>query len=312
MQRRRVARLGLLVQRLGTNPFALHLGQRRREFAQHLRIRALLLFVRLDDAFLARVGIQFLLRILELHLDLRQAFLQEGARIGGRLHAPFQAQVDECHRNRICDARGHFRFRAVEMHLDQPGVAHRRDRQLARQAAQQAGFHFLRLRRRGLVAFLPENIQPTAALVVRPGRGDQVELLDHALRQCLALQQFVLRLQEIHAFVGRLVRRNALDGDHLGFLLFDLQRQRGAIDLGRQESGRHHRHDDDGKAGQHRPLAPDDDIPVFAQADRIILRPAGGMLVMNGHARQLVGPLDQRTAAARIGVTGFRFVGGVI
>ena len=314
MQGGGVAGLGLLIKRLGANPFALHLGQRRGEFAQHLRIRALLLFVRLDDAFLARVGIQLLFRILELHLDLRQALLQEGSRIRSRLHAPFQIQLDERHRDLVRDARRHLRVGAVEMHAYQLRVAHRRHGQGARQAGHQAGFNFLRRRLFACFICLLENIQP--ALVLRGGlrRHDQVELLDHALGQCLAFQQFVLRLVEVLAVEVAAIALCGSGPQHhgLGLLLIDLQRQRRAVDLGHQEGGRHHRHQHDGEAGQHRPPAPQDDVPILAQTVRPRLRHAIQLVLMKRGARQLVGAFDQRASAARIGSAGFWLVGRIV
>ena len=293
-----VAGLGLLIKRLGANPLALHLGQRRREFAQHLRIRAHLFFVRLDDAFLARIGIQLLFRILELHLDLRQTLLQEGSRIRSRLHAPFQIQLDERHRDLVRDARRHLRVGAVEMHAYQLRIAHRRHGQGARQAGHQAGFGWLWRCFFGLFIFLLENVQP--APVFRGGlrRHHQIELLDHALGQCLAFQQFVLRLVEVLAVKVAAIVLCGSSSQHrgLGLLLIDLQRQRRAVDLGHQEGGRHHRHQHDGEAGQHRPPAPQDDVPILAQTVCPGLRHAMRFVDMKRGARQLVGALDQRAS----------------
>ena len=314
VQGRGIAGLGLLVQRLGTNPLALRLGQRRREFPQHLRIGTLLLVVRLDDAFLAHEGVQLLFRILELDLDLGQTLLQEGSCIRSRLHAPFEVQLDESHRDLVRDTRGHLRVGAVEMHARQLRIAHRCHGQGARQAGHQTGLGFRRRCVVFLVVVLLEDVQPAPALVGRLRRRHQIELFDYALGQCIAFQQFILRLIEVLAVkIGHFVRRSS-GPEHrgFGFLLFDLQRQRRAVDLGGQEGGRHHRHQDDGKAGQYGPSAPEDDFPILAQPVRPLRRHAKQVRLQMRGTRQLAGALDQRAIVAGLYIAGVRAVGGIV
>ncbi len=199
-----------------------------------------LAFVDVDDALLAGEGDHFPFRVLQPGLDLLQAFLQEVARIGGGVKTTFQVQVDIGLGQGIENGRGQFGFGAVEPQFDQPRVAYRRDGQVLQEGrddrfpARRLGLWFFLLRSRDLrqpidqpFSGLGQQREPVGPEFL----VNQIELVNHSLRQVAAFEQFVLGLIVVQAGTcRRFIRRHPLDLDDPDVLAIDLQGQTGAVD----------------------------------------------------------------------------------
>ncbi|WP_386065789.1 hypothetical protein ACFJIW_14585 [Tahibacter sp. UC22_41] len=127
--RQRVGRRGLAAAelRLGLDALLLRRGQARVDALQFLRRRRLLL-VDADDALLLGERHELLLGVLELELELLQAFLEVVLRVGRRVEAPVDVGRDERVGDRIGHRRGERRVEAVELDAHEARVAHRLDR----------------------------------------------------------------------------------------------------------------------------------------------------------------------------------------
>ena len=260
------------VVRLRLDAVLLGATERSADRLQLLRDQALLV-VDIDDLLLLRVGDELLFRILQLDFELLQTVLEEAACIGGRVHAALEIAGDEALGHRVRDCRGERPVAAGELHTHQTRIAHRLDRQPTLEPSQQCGLlHVLPVARVGARLEHADQTGQRRGLQQTFDRRvvGQIELRDNALCERLALQQFVLGLVEI-LVAWRLDRHQALDLDHLDRIAVDLHGRAGAIGRWRQQGRHQHDHEHDAQKTQHRPAPLEDDVPVLAQIDRVVV-----------------------------------------